>query len=168
MKEEDISALRHRAFSVKLALRRLAAFQDEIKRAKLTDRVPQIEALVAAPELGVLFDQFQDVHKRLETSLFDEVLRLSLEAEKAANAYCRAFYGFGPGDDIQMGYPTSSNPVRLRVHKIFLQSGTDSDIRVDASFVQNDGSAASRWDVYMKGPGEFQFEKIQRREHVPH
>jgi len=22
----------------------------------------------------------------------------------------------------------------------------------------------SRWDVYMKGPGEFQFEKIQLRE----
>jgi hypothetical protein len=54
----------------------------------------------------------------------------------------------------------------LRVHKIFLQSGTDSDVRVDASFLQMDGNKGSRWDVYMKGPGEFQLEKIQRKESV--
>jgi len=56
--------------------------------------------------------------------------------------------------------------VRLRVHKVFLQSGTESDVRVDASSLQLDGDAGSRWDVYMKGPGEFQFEKIQRKETV--
>jgi len=72
--------------------------------------------------------------------------------------------GFGPGDDIRMGYPTADSAVRLRVHKVFLQSGSDSDIRVDASFLKTDGVTGSRWDVYMKGPGEFQFEKIQRRE----
>ena len=37
---------------------------------------------------------------------------------------------------------------------------------VDASYLQMDGNKGSRWDVYMKGPGEFQFEKIQRKEAV--
>ena len=52
----------------------------------------------------------------------------------------------------------------MRVNKVFLQSGTDSDVRVDASFVQPDGSVGSPWDLYMKGPGEFQLDKAQRRE----
>ena len=121
---------------------------------------------MAAPHLKYLFDEFQDVHTRVETSLFEEMVRLSVEAEKSVNAYVKKHYGFAPGDDIQMGYPTPNNPVRLRVHKVFLQSGTDSDVRVDASFLQRDGNTGSRWDVYMKGPGEFQFDKIQLKETV--
>ena len=66
-----------------------------------------------------------------------------LEAETAVNAYAKQCYGFGPGDDIQMGYPSSGSPVRLRVYKVFLQSGTDSDIRVDASCRQPDGTTSS-------------------------
>jgi hypothetical protein len=163
---EDIAALRHRAFSVKLALRRVAAFYNEVKRARLSQQVPELEYFVAASHLKFLFDEFQDVYARVETSLFEEMVRLSVEAEKSVNAYVKQHYGFAPGDDIQMGYPTPSSPVRLRVHKVFLQSGTDSDVRVDASFLQRDGGTASRWDVYMKGPGEFQFEKIQRKEAV--
>jgi hypothetical protein len=163
---EEIAALRHRAFAVKLALRRVAAFYNELKRARLSAQVPELEYFVAAPHLKLLFDEFQDVHTRVETSLFEEMVRLSLEAEKSVNAYVRKHYGFAPGDDIQMEHPTSNSAVRLRVHKVFLQSGTDSDVRVDASFLQMDGNKGSRWDVYMKGPGEFQFEKIQRKEAV--
>jgi hypothetical protein len=62
-----------------------------------------------------------------------------------------------------MGYPNPSTPVRLRIHKVFLQSNTESDIRLDGSFLQTDGSTGSRWDIYMKGPGQFQFDKIQRK-----
>jgi hypothetical protein len=137
-----------------------------MKRARLSQQVPELEYFVAAPHLKHLFDEFQDVHARVETSLFEEMVRLSLEAEKSVNAYVKKHYGFAPGDDIQMGYPTANSPVRLRVHKVFLQSGTESDVRVDASSLQLDGDAGSRWDVYMKGPGEFQFEKIQRKETV--
>jgi small-conductance mechanosensitive channel len=164
--KEDIAALRHRAFAVKLALRRVAAFYNEMKRARLNEQVPELEYFVAAPHLKILFDELHDVYVRVETSLFEEMVRLSLEAERAVNAYVKTHYDFAPGDDIRMGYPTSESPVRLRVHKVFLQSGTDSDIRVDASFLKVDGSTGSRWDVYMKGPGEFQFEKIQRKETV--
>jgi hypothetical protein len=163
---EEIAALRHRAFAVKLALRRVATFYNELKRARLSAQVPELEYFVAAPHLKLLFDEFQDVHTRVETSLFEEMVRLSLEAEKSVNTYVRRHYGFAPGDDIQMEHPTSNSAVRLRVHKVFLQSGTDSDVRVDASFVQMDGNKGSRWDVYMRGPGEFQFEKIQRRDTV--
>jgi hypothetical protein len=163
---EDIAVLRHRAFSVKLALRRVAAFYNEIKRARLSQQVPELEYFVAAPHLKFLFEDFQDVHTRLETALFEEMVRLSLEAEKSVNAYAKRHYSFAPGDDIQMDYPSLNSTVRLRVHKVFLQSGADSDIRIDASSLQLDGSAGSRWDVYMKGPGEFQFEKIQRKETV--
>jgi hypothetical protein len=165
---EDIAGLRHRAFAVKLALRRVASFYNEIKRANLGERVPELEYFVAAPQLKVLFDDFQDLHKRLEITLFDEMVRLSIEAERTVNRYSRAYYGFGPGDDIQMRAPNGDHPVRLRVHKIFLQSGTDSDIRVDGSFLQRDGGTGSRWDIYMKGPGEFQFEKIHRKEEAKH
>lgn len=163
---EEIAALRHRAFAVKLALRRVAAFYNELKRARLSAQVPELEYFVVAPHLKLLFDEFQDLHTRVETSLFEEIVRLSLEAEKSVNSYVKKHYGFAPGDDIQMGYPISNSPVRLRVHKVFLQSSTDSDVRVDASFLQMDGDKGSRWDVYMKGPGEFQFEKTQRKEAV--
>jgi hypothetical protein len=163
---EDIATLRHRAFTVKLALRRIAAFYNEMKRARLAEQVPELEYFVAAPQLKSMFEELQDVHKRLETTLFEEMVRLSIEAENTVNAYVKVHYGFAPGDDIQMGYPTSDSPVRLRVHKVFLQSGTDSDLRVDASFLQMDGNAGSRWDVYMKAPGEFQFDKIQRKDEI--
>jgi hypothetical protein len=166
MREDDIATLRHRAFAVKLALRRIASFYNEMKRAKLADQVPELEYFVAAPHLKITFDELQDVHRRLETTLFDEMVRLSIEAEKSVNAYVKVHYGFAPGDDIQMGYPTSDSPVRLRVHKVFLQSGTDSDLRVDASFLQMDGNTGSRWDVYMRAPGEFQFEKIQHKDEM--
>jgi hypothetical protein len=158
-----IASLRHRAFAVKLTLRKVAGFYSDMKRAGLTERVPELEYYVAAPGLRALFDQFQEAHKRLETALLDDMVRLSIEAERTVNAYARTHYGFGPGDDIQMEYPNPSNPVRLRVHKVFLQSGTESDIRLDGSFLQNDGTTGSRWDIYMKGPGMFQFDKIQRK-----
>jgi len=161
---EDIAALRHRAFSVKLALRKVAAFYNEIKRAKLNQQIPELEYFVAAPHLKFLFDEFQDLYTRVEASLFEEMIRLSVEAEKSVNAYVKKHYGFAPGDDIQMEYPSAERTLRLRVHKVFLQSGADSDVRVEGSLLQRDGSAASRWDLYMKGPGEFQFDKIQRRE----
>jgi len=163
---EDIAKLRHRAFAVKLALRRLATFHTEMKRARLSEQVPELEYFVAAPHVKVLFDELQDVHKRLETTLFDEVVRLSLEAERTVNEYAKRHYGFAPGDNIQMGYPISDSPVPLRVHKVFLQSGTDSDIRVDASCLQPDGAPGARWDVYLKAPGVVQFEKVQRKEEV--
>jgi hypothetical protein len=158
-----IASLRHRAFAVKLALRKVAGFYSDMKRARLTERAPGVEDYAALPKLGAALEQFREAHERLETALLDEMVRLSIEAERTVNAYARTHYGFGPGDDIQMGYPNPSNPVRLRVHKVFLQSNTESDIRLDGSFLQTDGSTGSRWDIYMKGPGQFQFDKIQRK-----
>jgi hypothetical protein len=158
-----IASLRHRAFAVKLTLRRIAGFYSDMKRARLPERVPELEYYVAAPKLRALFEEFRETHKRLETALLDEMVRLSIEAERTVNAYARTHYGFGPGDDVRVGYPNPDNPVRLRVHKVFLQSGTESDIRLDGSFLQDDGTTGSRWDIYMKAPGQFQFEKIQRK-----
>lgn len=160
---DGIASLRHRAFAVKLALRKVAGFYSDIKRARLTERASELEDYVAAPRLGTLFEQFREAHEQLEAALLDEMVRLSIEAERTANAYARTHYGFGPGDDIQMSYPNPANPVRLRVHKIFLQSNDESDIRLDGSFLQTDGTIGSRWDIYMKGPGQFQFDKIQRK-----
>jgi hypothetical protein len=91
------------------------------------------------------------------------MVRLSIEAERTVNAYARTHYGFGPGDDIQMGYPNPSNPVRLRVHKVFLQSNAESDIRLDGSFLQTDGSTGSRWDIYMKGRVSFNSTRYKRK-----
>lgn len=88
--------------------------------------------------------------------------RLASDAEQAVHDYVRLHYGFGPGDVIKLAY-RELGQLQLRVNKIFLQSGTDSDIRVDASFLQPDGTSGSRWDLYMKAPGEFQLDKIQRR-----
>ena len=159
----DIASLRLRAFSVKLSLRRITTFHHQLRAAKLMDSVPQASDLAAAPHLKLVFDEFRHLHSRMESMLFEETTRLSQEAEQAAHAYVRAHYGFGPGDAINVVYP-NVGPVQLRVNKVFLQSGTDSDVRVDASFVQPDGSVGSRWDLYMKGPGEFQLDKTQRRE----
>lgn len=100
---EEIAALRHRAFAVKLALRRVAAFNNELKRARLSAQVPELEYFVAAPHLKVLFDEFQDVHTRVETSLFEEVVRLSLEAERSVNAYVKRHYGFAPVTTFKWG-----------------------------------------------------------------
>ncbi len=158
-----IVSLRHHAFAIKLTLRKVAGFYSDMKRARLAERVPELEREVAAPHLRILFAEFLEAHKRLEAALLDEMVRLSIQAERTVNAYSRTRYGFGPGDDIQMNYPNPSTPVRLRVHKVFLQSDTESDIRLDGSFLQADGSTGSRWDIYMKGPGQFQLDKIQRK-----
>lgn len=160
----DVPSLRLNAFSVKLSLRRVAAFYHQLRSARLMDAVPQVGDLAAAPHLKGIFDEFKDLHSRMESLLFDEMTRLALDAEQAVHTYVRAHYGFGPGDAIKLAYP-NVGPVQLRVNKVFLQSGTDSDIRVDATFLQPDGSTGtSRWDIYMKGPGDFQLDKTQRRE----
>jgi hypothetical protein len=119
---DGIASLRHRAFAVKLTLRKVAGYYSDIKRARLAERAPELEDYVAAPRLRTLFEEFRETHKRLETTLLDEMVRLSIEAERTVNAYARTRYGFGPGDDIQLGYPDPASPVRLRVHKVFLQS----------------------------------------------
>jgi hypothetical protein len=160
---DGMISLRHRAFTIKLTLRRVAGYYTDLKRARLADRVPDLEGCDASPRLRKLFAEFSESHKHLESALLDEMVRLSIEAERTVNAYARTHYGFGPGDDIQVGYPNPGSPTRLRVHKVFLQSGTESDIRLDGSFLQTDGSTGSRWDIYMKGPGQFQFDKIQRK-----
>jgi hypothetical protein len=159
----DVAALRLKAFSIKLGLRRVAAFYHQLRAARLLDSVPQAADLAAAPHLSVIFDEFKGLHARLESALFDEMTRLAVDAEQTVHDYVRVHYGFGPGDTIKLAYPQVGQ-VQLRVNKVFLQSGTDSDIRVDASFVQPGGSSGSRWDIYMKGPGEFQLDKTQRRE----
>jgi hypothetical protein len=159
----DVAALRLKAFSIKLGLRRLGAFYHQLRAARLLDSVPQAAELAAAPQLSVIFDEFKGLHARLESALFDEMTRLAIDAEQTVHDYVRVHYGFGPGDTIKLAYP-QVGPVQLRVNKVFLQSGTDSDIRVDASFLQPGGSSGSRWDIYMKGPGEFQLDKTQRRE----
>jgi hypothetical protein len=160
---DGTASLRHRAFAVKLALRKVAGLYSDMKRARLTDRAPELEDCASAPRLRTLLEQFHEAHERLEKALLEEVVRLSIEAERTVNAYARSHYGFGPGDEIQVSYPSPGNPVRLRVHKVFLQSNTESDIRLDGSFLQTDGTTGSRWDIYMKGPGQFQFDKIQRK-----
>jgi hypothetical protein len=158
----DVASLRLKAFSIKLSLRRAAAFYHQLRAARLLDAVPQIGDLAAAPHLKVIFDEFRDLHARLESTLFDEMTRLALDAEQAVHEYVRVHYGFGPGDTIKLTY-REVGQLQLRVNKVFLQSGSDSDIRVDASFLQPDGTSGSRWDLYMKGPGEFQLDRIQRR-----
>lgn len=160
----DVASLRLRAFSIKLALRRVAAFYHALRAAHLLESVPDVGALAAAPALNVLFTEFKDLHVRMESMLFEEMTRLALEAEAAVHEYVRAQYGFGPGDVIQAPFPRHGT-LPVRVNKVFLQSGTESDIRVDASIVQLDGSVQSiRWDIYLKAPGQFQPERIQMRE----
>lgn len=160
----DIASLRLRAFSVKLALRRVSAFYHALRAAHLLELVPEPGELAAVPSLKFVFTEFKDLHVRMESVLFDEMTRLAIDAESAVNDYVRAHYGFGPGDVIQVPFPRPG-PLPVRVAKVFLQSGAESDIRVDGSILQLDGTVQSiRWDIYLKGPGQFQPEKIQIRE----
>ena len=91
-----IASLRHRAFAVKLALRKVAGFYSDMKRARLTERAPDVEDYAALPKLRAALEQFREAHERLETALLDEMVRLSIEAERTVNAYARTHYGFGP------------------------------------------------------------------------
>jgi hypothetical protein len=160
----EIATLRLRAFSVKLALRRIAAFYHALRAAHLTDSVPEPADLAAAPGLLPLFSEFAALHARMESVLFEEMARLAVEAEAAANDYVRVYYGFGPGDIIKVPFPRLG-PLPVRVSKVFLQSGAESDIRVDGAIVDVDGSAQiAHWDIYLKAPGQFQADKIQPRE----
>jgi hypothetical protein len=160
----EVAALRLRAFSIKLALRRIAAFYHALRAARLLESVPEAGELAAAPTLKVILAEFKDVHTRMESMLFDEMARLAVDAESAVNDYVRAHYGFGPGDVIQVPFPRQGT-LPVRIVKAFLQSGAESDIRLDGAVVQFDGSTqATRWDIYLKAPGQFQQDKIQMRE----
>jgi hypothetical protein len=160
----DVASLRLRAFSIKLALRRVAAFYHVLRAAHLVDNVPEASDLAAAPGLKTMFSEFCDLHVRMESALFDEMTRLALDAESAVNEYVRVHYGFGPGDVVQVPF-SRPGPLPVRVIKVFLQSGAESDIRVDGAILQLDGTAQTmRWDIYLKAPGQFQPEKIQIRE----
>jgi hypothetical protein len=160
----DVAALRLRAFSVKLALRRIAAFYHALRAAHLLESVPEAGDLAAAPTLKVIFTEFKDVHARMESLLFEEMARLAIDAESAVNDYVRAHYGFGPGDVIQVPFPRHGT-LPVKVAKVFLQSGTESDVRVDGAVVQVDGTMqAVRWDIYLKSPGQFQPDRIQIRD----
>lgn len=163
----DVLPLRIRAFSLKLTLRNVAAFYNDLRRARLVERLPALDDLESAVHLRHVFEEFKDVAQRLEHSVFEEVVRLSIEAEKTVNHYVRAHYGFGPGDVIEVPTGVADRPLRMTVNKVFLQSGSDSDIRVDGSVLAADGSTASRWDVHMKAPGVFQMELLKRREVEP-
>jgi hypothetical protein len=61
-------------------------------------------------------------------------------------------------------------PVRLEAassgagHGLRIAQDAGSGIRVDASFLQPDGSSGRPWNICMKGPGEFQLDESQRRE----
>jgi hypothetical protein len=160
----DVASLRLRAFSIKLALRRVSAFYHALRAAHLLEAVPEPGELAAASDLKVIFNEFKDLHARMESMLFDEMARLAVEAESAVNAYVRIHYGFAPGDVIQVPFPRPGT-LPVRIAKVFLQSGAESDIRVDGAIVQRDGSVqAIHWDIYLKAPGQFQPEKIQIRE----
>ncbi len=159
----DVLPLRIRAFSLKLTLRHVAAFYNDLRRARLVERLPPLDDLESAMHLRHIFEEFKDVNQRLEHVVFEEVVRLSIEAEKTVNSYVRAHYGFGPGDVIKVPFPAADNPTRMTVHKVFLQSGTESDIRVDGSMAGPDGPADGRWDVHLKAPGVFQMELLKRR-----
>jgi hypothetical protein len=160
----DVATLRLQAFSIKLALRRISAFYHALRGAHLLENAPEAGELAAAPSLKVIFSEFKDLHARMESVLFDEMARLAIAAESAVNEYVRVHYGFGPGEVIEVPLPRLGTR-RLRVAKVFLQSGAESDIRVDCTISPHEGTAhAAHWDVYMKGPGQFQQDKIQIRE----
>ena len=53
--------------------------------------------------------------------------------------------------------------MKFRILKVFLQSGTDSDIRLDGIQLNADGTPGVRWDLFMSGPGEFQLKKSARK-----
>jgi hypothetical protein len=159
----DIAALRHEAFVTKLAVHRIATFYNEVRRADLTGRFPQTQDTLTGIHLRNLFEQFDEASRRMETALHEEMVRLSVEAEWAVNAYAKAYYGFTAGDDIEVTLPGGLHPVNFRVLKIFLQSGTDSDIRVDGIQLNADGTSGVRWDLFMSGPGELQTKKCTRK-----
>jgi hypothetical protein len=160
----DISTLRHNAFSAKLAVHRVAAFYNDLKRTDLLQRIPETQDTFSGHQLRGMFDEFRDLSRRMESALSEEVTRLSVDAEHAVNAYALAHYGFSPGDDIDVGPPDASGQSKFRVLKVFLQSGTDSDIRVDAARLDADGSPGARWDLFMKAPGQMQMEKSKQSE----
>lgn len=162
----DVSSLRHRAFSAKLAVHRIAAFYNEFKRSDLAQRVPETQDTLSGHQLRILFEEFQDVCRRLESALFEEVTRLSVDAEYAVNSYAKAHYGFGPGEDIDVSLPTTDGKPVFRVLKVFLQSGTESDVRLDATEIGDDGKPGARWDIFMKAPGQVQAEKSIKRETI--
>ena len=157
----DIAALRLRAFSAKLALKRLSGFYRQLKAAKLLDAVPEAHEVAAASTLQLTLTEFSEVFRRVEAQMFDEVTRLAVEAEEAANNYARARYGFGPGEIIKVEQ-LAGGPVRLRVAKVFLQPGAESDIRVEASALRPDGTPVSTWDLFYTAPGELQSAKGRR------
>jgi hypothetical protein len=160
----DISTLRHNAFSAKLAVHRVAAFYNDLKRTDLLQRIPETQDTFSGHQLRGMFDEFRDLSRRMESALSEEVTRLSVDAEHAVNAYALAHYGFSPGDNIDVGPPDASGQSKFRVLKVFLQSGTDSDIRVDAARLDADGSPGARWDLFMKAPGQMQMEKSKQSE----
>jgi hypothetical protein len=160
----DISTLRHNAFSAKLAVHRVAAFYHDLKRTDLLQRIPETQDTFSGHQLRGMFDELRDLSRRMESALSEEVTRLSLDAELAVNAYALAHYGFSPGDDIDVGLSDIGGQVKFRVLKVFLQSGTESDIRLDAARVDSNGSLGVRWDLFMKGPGQMQMEKSKQSE----
>jgi len=160
----DISTLRHDAFSAKLAVHRIAAFYNDLKRTDLSQRIPETQDTFTGHQLRGMFDEFRDLSRRMESALSEEVTRLSADAEFAVNAYALAHYGFSPGDDIDVGLPGISGERKFRVLKVFLQSGTDSDIRIDAARLDADGNPSVRWDLFMTGPGQVQMEKSKQSE----
>ena len=159
----DIAALRHEAFLAKLAVHRIATYYNEVRRADLTARFPETQNTLSGIELRNLFERFDETSRAMETALREEMVRLSVEAEWAVNAYAKAHYGFGPGDDIEVALPGGEHEVKFRILKVFLQSGTDSDIRLDGIQLNADGSPGVRWDLFMSGPGEFQLKKSTRK-----
>ncbi len=159
----DVSNLRHNAFSAKLAVHRIAAFYNEFKRSDLANRIPETQDTLSGHELRNLFEEFQDLSRRMESALFEEMTRLSVDAEYAVHSYAKARYGFGPGEDIAVALPGAVGEAKVRVVKVFLQSGTESDIRVDASQLGADGNPGVRWDIFMKGPGQVQPDKSIKR-----
>ena len=160
----DVSSLRHRAFSAKLAVHRITAFYNEFKRTDLAQRVPETQDTLSGHQLKVLLEEFQDVCRRMESALFEEVTRLSVDAEYAVNSYAKAHYGFAPGEDIDVTLPTAEGHPHFRVIKVFLQSGTESDVRVDATQIGADGTPGARWDIFMKAPGQVQADKSIKRD----
>jgi hypothetical protein len=160
----DLPTLRHKAFTAKLAVHRVSAFYNEFKRTDLAQRAPETQDTLSGHQLKTLLEEFQDVSRRMESALFEEVTRLSVDAEYAVNSYAKARYGFGPGDDIEITLPAPNGKAKFRVLKVFLQSGTDSDIRVDATQLSADGRPGVRWDIFLAGPGEVQMEKSIKRE----
>ena len=145
-------------------MHRVAAFYNDLKRTDLAQRIPETQDTFSGHQLRNIFDEFRDLSERMESALSEEVTRLSVDAEDAVNAYAKAHYGFSPGEDIDVRLLSPDSLVKFRVLKVFLQSGTDSDIRVDATRLDSDGSRGVRWDLFMSAPGQVQMEKSRQCE----